>query len=232
MPRTPRLKYHIPKINTHSWAALPSSTEPLYKCLAVATCHRLLTNTSLQTGFMRPCELDSTSRSIRKSHTDWNSVNWPHWDKAEVPVHDWPYLPAGQCVALRDVYGFVNFSVISLLWLGLFLSQNGQKCVSGSLYGWAFSIISFFLELSTKESGSDKSVGGCRCCRNLGTHTFWFSVFFSFPSSVPQVRVRRIPAFFANRIKTGVQFTKLIIWLWMTPEWLSKKCWCCTHPLG
>ncbi len=43
--RTPRLRYCIPKINTHSWAALPGSAAALYrpKCLADANSQSMLT---------------------------------------------------------------------------------------------------------------------------------------------------------------------------------------------
>ena len=36
MLSTPRLRYSVPKVSTHSWAALPSFGEALYKWLAVA----------------------------------------------------------------------------------------------------------------------------------------------------------------------------------------------------
>ncbi len=72
---TPRPRYLIPNINTHSWASLPGSAEPLYKCLADATYQRLLTHTSLPTGYLRPCKLHSNSTQLpRQEQSDISMV--------------------------------------------------------------------------------------------------------------------------------------------------------------
>ncbi len=84
--------------NTHRWTALPGSTVALYKCLADSTNQRLLTHTSLPTGHLRPCELDTNSRVEKGLY----KVNWEQNRKR---VGDRPCTKTIRCQSRRQENG-------------------------------------------------------------------------------------------------------------------------------
>ena len=72
---TPRLRYWVPKINTHSWAALPSSTVTLLKPLLRLTRQNMLTDTHYR---LTTCALKNSTLSSVCS-TSVSECPWLCW---------------------------------------------------------------------------------------------------------------------------------------------------------
>ncbi len=142
-PNTCFSTYPVPKINTHSSAASPCFAVALYKCLADATRQRLLTHTSLLTGYMCLCELDTSKRwhtmwcttGLVQAEKQWHSKHIRHVRPSGVKLKsckNWSQScchPLQSCCRARPSGGIALNRFLTAQWRGI---QNKHKNVCAS----------------------------------------------------------------------------------------------------